>query len=349
MKPSVISSTLALAAARAVDAAAIPDVSSTLQNILQNTHGSDLYTYPTDLTRGIIPVSSTPAKGRPQANDDGFNQKPFHSHNDYWRDVPFYSGLSYGAVSTEADVWLINGTLYVGHEESALTHARTLSALYISPILDTLRRQNPSTPFVQTPTKNGVFDTDAGQTLYLWIDLKTDADSTFPAAHAALEPLRAAGYLTTYFPANDTFVAGPVTVIGTGNTRLSDVLNQTSSSSSSDDDANAARDFFLDAPLADLPDDITGPEISPVASTDFAAVFGDVGGSAVPALNETQLATLRGQVAAARDRGIAARYWDAPGWPVGTRNAVWRTLLDEGVALLNVDDLEGASGFWEME
>lgn len=34
-----------------------PDVSSSLQNILDNTHGSDLYTYPTDLTRGIIPVS----------------------------------------------------------------------------------------------------------------------------------------------------------------------------------------------------------------------------------------------------------------------------------------------------
>jgi len=31
-------------------------ISSGLQNILANTHGSDLYTYPTDLTRGIIPV-----------------------------------------------------------------------------------------------------------------------------------------------------------------------------------------------------------------------------------------------------------------------------------------------------
>lgn len=66
-----------------------------LQNILLNTDKSDKYHYPTDFTRGIIP-------------------KPFHSHNDYWRDVPFYTGLSYGAVSTEADVWLINGTLYVG-------------------------------------------------------------------------------------------------------------------------------------------------------------------------------------------------------------------------------------------
>lgn len=34
-----------------------PDVSNALQNILSNTHGSDLYTYPTDLTRGIVPVS----------------------------------------------------------------------------------------------------------------------------------------------------------------------------------------------------------------------------------------------------------------------------------------------------
>lgn len=53
---AAISSALALTALQAVDAAAIPDVSGTLQNILQNTHNSDLYTYPTDLTRGIIPV-----------------------------------------------------------------------------------------------------------------------------------------------------------------------------------------------------------------------------------------------------------------------------------------------------
>jgi hypothetical protein len=75
-------------------ATSIPDVSTTLQNILKNTDNSNKYRYPTDLTRGIIP-------------------KPVHSHNDYWRDVPFYTALSYGAVSVEADVSLINGTLYV--------------------------------------------------------------------------------------------------------------------------------------------------------------------------------------------------------------------------------------------
>lgn len=33
--------------------------------------------------------------------------------SDYWRDVPFYTALSKGCISTEADVWLFNGTLYV--------------------------------------------------------------------------------------------------------------------------------------------------------------------------------------------------------------------------------------------
>jgi hypothetical protein len=72
--------------------------SSALQNILTDTTKSDKYHYPTDFTREIVP-------------------KPFHSHNDYWRDVPFYSGLAVGAISTEADVWLIDGTLYVRSSE----------------------------------------------------------------------------------------------------------------------------------------------------------------------------------------------------------------------------------------
>jgi hypothetical protein len=44
----------------------------------------------------------------------------------------------------ESDVWLYNGTLYVGHEQGALTTARTFEPLYINPILDVLKRQNPA-------------------------------------------------------------------------------------------------------------------------------------------------------------------------------------------------------------
>lgn len=37
-------------------AVSVPDVSSTLQNILKNTDGTNKYKYPTDFTRGILPV-----------------------------------------------------------------------------------------------------------------------------------------------------------------------------------------------------------------------------------------------------------------------------------------------------
>merc|ERR1711964_763966 len=87
-----------------------PDVSPSLQDILDKAHKGPLYTYPTSLTQGIIP-------------------KGIHSHNDYWLDVPFYSALSVGAISIEADVWLYNDTLFVGHEISALTKQRTFESL----------------------------------------------------------------------------------------------------------------------------------------------------------------------------------------------------------------------------
>jgi len=42
---------------------------------------------------------------------------------------------------------------------------------------------------------------------------------------------------------------------------------------------------------------------------------------------------------------IGARYWDQPGFPVATRNAIWRILYNAGVALIIVDDLQAAAGF----
>ncbi|KAF7718829.1 PLC-like phosphodiesterase, TIM beta/alpha-barrel domain-containing protein [Penicillium ucsense] len=257
-------------------------------------------------------------------------QIPVHSHNDYWRERPFYTGLSKGCTSTEADVWLYNDTLYVGHDQSSLTKERTLQSLYIDPILDILERQNPTSPFVTEPTRNGVWDTTPDQTLYFFIDLKTSGPETFKAVVKALEPLRQKGYLTTLHGGRN-LTNGPVTVIGTGNTPLNMVAHVSD------------RDYFFDAPLTALNDaeysNIT-KFVSPIASTDFAAAVGRITSDTDPVLNNSQVKVLRDQIALARSRGIGARYWNTPSWPVRTRNLVWRTLLREGVALLNVDDLD---------
>ena len=148
----------------------------------------------------------------------------------------------------------------------------------------------------------------------------------------ALEPLHAGGWLTTF---NGTGVTpGAVTVIGTGNTPLSQVQGV------------APRWYFYDAPLPYLGTTFSNitSDVSQTANVDFESVFGEV---REESFNATQLQILDEQVKTAHDKGIIVRYWDQPGWPVGTRNAVWRVLWDAGVDLLNVDDLEGAANFWE--
>jgi hypothetical protein len=195
-------------------------------------------------------------------------------------------------VSIESDVWLYNGTLYVGHEPSALTPARTFQSLTIEPLLSILNRQNPASPFVTSKTKNGVFDGYSSQTLYLFVDVKTPGETTWPYVVQGLQPLRDAGYLTTCDGAGVTY--GPVTVIGTGNTPLDQVQGKT------------FRDYFYDAPIPLLGTTFSNitSDVSPIASTDFAAVFGTITGTK---FNSTQLATLRSQIATAKSKGILTR------------------------------------------
>lgn len=59
--------------------------------------------------------------------------------------------------------------------------------------------------------------------------------------------------------------------------------------------------------------------------------------------SDHQMDLLRGQIRGAHKRGLKARYWDLPFWPIGLRNHVWDVLVKEGVDLLNVDDLQAAT------
>lgn len=125
-----------------------------------------------------------------------------------------------------------------------------------------------------------------------------------------------------------------MTVIGTGETTLDMVA------------PNADRDYFFDAPLSDLTDpkyaDITSL-ISPIASTDFENAIGKVTADTEPVLSDKQLKALQEQIATAKKRGIGARYWNTPYFPIRKRNLVWRVLLREAVALLNADDLDAVA------
>lgn len=141
------------------------------------------------------------------------------------------------------------------------------------------------------------------------------------------------GWLSTV-GTNSRFKSGAVTVIGTGNTPLSQVQPN----------STLPRHYFYDAPIPTLNSAFSNITslVSPIASTDFEANFGPVLGTG---LNDTQLALLRAQVATTHAKGIKLRYWDQPSWPISTRDGIWRQLTSEGVDLINADDLEAAAGF----
>ncbi|EJF67032.1 hypothetical protein DICSQDRAFT_142606 [Dichomitus squalens LYAD-421 SS1] len=275
---------------------------------------STLIQYPTQITQNIVP-------------------KAIHSHNDYWRDVPLLTALSLGVASVEADVWLVNGTLFVGHEVQALTKDRTFDSLYVQPILQVLQVTNHRSPFTVNQTgANGVFDMDGGLPLQLLIDMKTDGPSTLPFVVKALQPLREKGYLTTF--ANGTLTVKQVTAVGTGNTPLDGVK------------ALEPRDVFFDAPLTQLNDPSLNTTfdstISPLASTDWESA---IGWSGIGNISDSQLGNLTRFIADAHALGIKARFWDTPEWPIFARNAIWQVLADNGADWLNADDLEAASSF----
>lgn len=287
------------------------------------TGTEDLAWYPTDFLRDVQPIAC-------------------HSHNDYWRTVPLFSALHAGCIGTEADVWWFeNDTkLYVGHDTAALTPNRTFQSLYIDPLYQILNATNPRTQFFNgTDTKNGVFDVNRDQTLTLLVDVKTRGATTWPHVLEQLEPLRSRGWLT--YVENGVLHNGPITVVGTGSTPFDLVIQN-----------STYRDAFFDAPLntmwedPDADDDANSTESFTYNSTnsEYASIsFGAAVGRVWVGLSNDQVRTIRGQVKGAHRRGLKARYWDLPAWPIGLRNSIWHALVTEGVDMLNVDDIHGAS------
>ncbi|KAF7943593.1 uncharacterized protein EAE97_005664 [Botrytis byssoidea] len=352
------------------------DIDDVLRNWGKSGTGTEnLAWYPTDFTRDINPI-------------------PCHSHNDYWRRVPLFDALRAGCTGVEADVWLFDNDLYVGHNTASLQRNRTFQSLYINPLVEILERQNPTTDFYNG-TNHGVFDADDGKSLTLLVDLKTDGAETWEWVLQQLEPLRKRGWLS--YMENDTLHTRPITVVGTGNTPF-DVLTKNST----------YRDAFFDAPLetmwepkhvteemkdwSNIEDDSSGEDldedeenaeeqisetstsipiparkpmpiphkkpnngqgmsgVSPdtdfnplnsyYASVSFHKAVGTVWRGR---LSPKQMKIIRGQLRGAHRRGLKARYWDLPSWPIGLRNHIWDVLVKEGVDYLNVDDLRAAA------
>lgn len=65
-----------------------------------------------------------------------------HSHNDYQNPNPFTTAYNEGFGSIEADIFPVNGDLYVAHDKKNIRPQNTLKALYLDPLLAGLKADN---------------------------------------------------------------------------------------------------------------------------------------------------------------------------------------------------------------
>jgi glycerophosphoryl diester phosphodiesterase len=235
--------------------------------------------------------SSSPAKALQWA----------HAHNDYEHPRPLFDALDNGFCSVEADIFLKNETLLVAHTALQLKPERTLESLYLEPL------RNRAKKF------NGEIFPDA-DIFYLWIDIKTEASSTYAVLKKLLE--KYADILTRY--ENDKVIPGAVTVILTGNANVNLIRNE------------PIRYAGVDGARAALNSDESA-DLIPAIGLSWRNEFPQFKGSLTSAEQEK----LTEQVRKVHEKGRKVRYWAAP-----DNEAFWKIMYDADVDWINTDRLK---------
>lgn len=96
-----------------------------------------------------------------------------HSHNDYWRPVPFWTAYSSKLYSYEADIYYVDGQIYVAHDREDIKPENTLEKLYIEPIVS-VYKANEGKPWK-----------DAKHGIQLLVDIKDETDPSMQALSEA--------------------------------------------------------------------------------------------------------------------------------------------------------------------
>ena len=94
-----------------------------------------------------------------------------HAHNDYYHERPLLDALASGFCSVEADVFLKDDTLLVGHSRFELKKERTLESLYLAPLAKRVKANGGSVYKTKAP-------------FHLMIDFKTDGPRDLHCAQA---------------------------------------------------------------------------------------------------------------------------------------------------------------------
>ncbi len=230
-----------------------------------------------------------------------------HSHNDYHHKHPLLDALASGFCSVEADVFLKDATLLVGHSRFELKKERTLESLYLVPLAKRVKANGGSVYKRRAP-------------FHLMIDFKTDGPTTYAALKPLLDKYR---FMLTAFTA-DTTEPGAVTIVISGS-RPREVMEK-----------DAKRLAGYDGRLSDL-GKAESRHFMPWISDSWRSHFKWRGKGDLLAGEQAKLVKI---VKSAHAHGQKIRFWAAPDNP-----AAWEVFHMAGVDFINTDHLENLAKF----
>lgn len=224
-----------------------------------------------------------------------------HAHNDYHHPRPLLDALAHGFCSVEADVFLVEGELLIGHDRSELRPGRTLTSLYLEPLRQRIRKMGGS-----------VY---GGARLFtLLVDVKSEAEPAYRALRGVLAEY--ADILTVVD--GNRAKPGGVTVVVSGN-RAWDLIA-----------ADDPRYCAIDGRLSDLDSDAPA-HLLPLLSDRWTKHFEWRGSGP---LADAEAGKLKRIVARAHEKGRRIRFWATPEEPT-----LWRALENANVDLIGADKL----------
>lgn len=235
-----------------------------------------------------------------------------HAHNDYEHGRPLFDALDHGFASVEADIHLVNGDLFVAHDSDEIRPDRTLRSLYLEPLKKRIAR-NSGRVYPKGPQ------------FTLFVDIKTEAVTTYEVLSKMLAEYQS---IITSFDSNGRHDKAIIVYVSGNRPRA---LME----------SEPVRYAGYDGRLSDLNSDASATLI-PIISDRWPTHFSYKGSGPMP---EKERRKLKDIVETAHKKGRILRFWATPDSPTPERENLWRILLENGVDLLNTDDLPGLQKF----
>lgn len=256
----------------------------------------------------VVPLGSPPGWGAEA--DEAKPLAQAHAHNDYHHPRPLMDALDQGFCSVEADIYLVDEKLLVGHDRSELREDRTLQRLYLDPLLERVR-------------KNGGRVYSDGPTVTLLVDIKEDGKDVYAVLAKVLR-----GYEEMLSGMDgDRYVERAVQIVISGDRPMREIA------------ADDGRLVGIDGRLADLDTEMSA-QLMPLISDRWSSHFQWQGTGRFP---DDQKEKLHAIVQRAHAGGRRVRFWATP-----ESQNVWQELLSAGVDHINTDQLSELRNFLEQ-